>query len=180
MNNRVLLHEASAMACAIEQVADSIISEFGADGLADVALLGIYKSGVPLAGRIAEVIRQRTGRALQIGTLDISMYRDDFGQRSALPLIRETEIPFDVDAAKLILVDDVLHTGRTVRAAIEAIFRQGRPKAIQLAVMIDRGHRELPIRPDFVGKNIPTAKTEKVLVKVEGIDGETSVSLYSL
>ena len=175
MNNRVLLHEASAMACAIEQVADSIISEFGADGLADVALLGIYKSGVPLAGRIAEVIRQRTGRALQIGTLDISMYRDDFGQRSALPLIRETEIPFDVDAAKLILVDDVLSTGRTIRAALDAVTDYGRPALIRLAVLIDRGGVEYPIRADYAGWTVQVNNDRKIVVEFSEEDGADGV-----
>ena len=115
MDNRVLLRNAEDMLQAINKVADSIISEFGKDGLDNVALVGLYKAGVPLAKRLAEVIRQRTGAVLEFGTLDISMYRDDFGQRTALPLIRETEIPFDVDNARLILVDDVLLGGPQIQ-----------------------------------------------------------------
>ena len=149
----------------------------GTEGL---CLLGIKRRGVPLAMMLSENLRRFEGAEIPVGYIDISHYRDDRETPAAPEAAATCSIPCRLEETTVILVDDVLHTGRTVRAAIEAIFRQGRPKAIQLAVLIDRGHRELPIRPDFVGKNIPTAKTEKVLVKVEGIDGETSVSLYSL
>lgn len=149
----------------------------GTEGL---CLLGIKRRGVPLAMMLSENLRRFEGADIPVGYIDISHYRDDRETPAAPEAAATCSIPCRLEETTVILVDDVLHTGRTVRAAIEAIFRQGRPKAIQLAVLIDRGHRELPIRPDFVGKNIPTAKTEKVLVKVEGIDGETSVSLYSL
>ncbi|MBR4067732.1 MAG: bifunctional pyr operon transcriptional regulator/uracil phosphoribosyltransferase PyrR [Clostridia bacterium] len=149
----------------------------GAEGL---CLLGIKRRGVPLAQMLKENILRFEQVDVPVGHIDISHFRDD--REGALPpeASADCHIPCKLEETTVILVDDVLHTGRTVRAAIEAIFRQGRPKAIRLAVLIDRGHRELPFRPDFVGKNIPTAKNEKVFVKLEEIDGETGVSLYSL
>ena len=179
MNNRVLLHNAAEMSQAVNSIADSIISEFGSDGLSDVALVGLYKAGVPLARRIANVIKQRTGVDLQFGTLDISMYRDDFGQRTALPLIRETEIPFDIDRARLILVDDVLSTGRTIRAALDAVTDYGRPALIRLAVLVDRGGVEYPIRADYIGWTVQCEADRKILVEFseeEGSDGVYTVA----
>lgn len=175
MDNRVLLKNAEEMSQAINLVADSIISEFGADNLDDVALVGLYKAGVPLARRIAGVIKQRTGVELAAGTLDISMYRDDFGQRTALPLIRETEIPFDVDNARLILVDDVLSTGRTIRAALDAVTDYGRPALIRLAVLVDRGGVEYPIRADYTGWSIELGSDRKILVEFSEEDGADGV-----
>ena len=175
MNNRILLRNAEEMLQAINAVADSIISEFGKDGLQNVALVGLYKAGVPLSKRIAEVIRQRTGVVLQSGTLDISMYRDDFGQRTALPLIRETDISFDVDNARVILVDDVLSTGRTIRAALDAITDYGRPALIRLAVLIDRGGVEYPIRADYVGWELNCGADRKILVEFSEEDGADGV-----
>ncbi len=148
----------------------------GTDGL---CLLGVKRRGVPLAQMLAENIRRFEQMEVPVGHIDIAHFRDD-RSADAPPTAVDCHIPCKLEETTVILVDDVLHTGRTVRAAIEAIFRHGRPKAIRLAVLIDRGHRELPFRPDFVGKNIPTAKNEKVSVKVEEIDGETSVKLYSL
>lgn len=175
MDNRKLLRNAEAMAQAAAAIADDIISEFSAGELQDVALVGLYKAGVPLARRIADVIRQRTGVELKFGTLDISMYRDDFGQRTALPLIRETEIPFDVDGARLILVDDVLSTGRTIRAALDAVTDYGRPALIRLAVLVDRGGVEYPIRADYVGWSIECAADRKILVEFSEEDGNDGV-----
>ena len=175
LNNRKLLRNAGEMAQAVGLIADSIISEFSAGDLQNVALVGLYKAGVPLASRIAEVIRQRTGVQLQFGTLDISMYRDDFGQRTALPLIRETEIPFDVDGAQLILVDDVLSTGRTIRAALDAVTDYGRPALIRLAVLVDRGGVEYPIRADYVGWSIKCDAGRKRLVEFNEEDGNDGV-----
>lgn len=183
MNNRILLRNADEMSQAVNSIADSIIGEFGSDGLSDVALVGLYKAGVPLARRIAEVIRQRTGVILQFGTLDISMYRDDFGQRTALPLIRETEIPFDVDRARLILVDDVLSTGRTIRAALDAVTDYGRPALIRLAVLVDRGGVEYPIRADYIGWSMKCEANRKILVEFceeEGADGVYEVAWQRL
>jgi pyrimidine operon attenuation protein/uracil phosphoribosyltransferase len=130
---------------------------------------------VPLAARIAAEIKERTGVELECGTLDISMYRDDFGQRTALPLIRETEIPFDVDGARLILVDDVLSTGRTIRAALDAVTDYGRPALIRLAVLVDRGGVEYPIRADYVGWTLEVQSDRKVLVEFKEEDGADGV-----
>ena len=175
MNNRILLRNDEEMRQAVNSVADSIISEFGKDGLKNMALVGLYKACVPLAKRIAEVIRQRTGVVLSFGTLDISMYRDDFGQRTALPLIRETDIPFDVDNARLILVDDVLSTGRTIRAALDAVTDYGRPALIRLAVLVDRGGVEYPIRADYIGWTLSCGADRKILVEFSEEDGADGV-----
>lgn len=149
-------------------------------GTEKLCLLGIKRRGVPLAQMLKENLFRFEQVDVPVGHIDISPFRDDREGTMPPEAAADCHIPCKLEETTVILVDDVLHTGRTVRAAIEAIFRQGRPKAIRLAVLIDRGHRELPFRPDFVGKNIPTAKSEKISVKVEEIDGETSVSLYSL
>jgi len=149
-------------------------------GVDNLCLLGIKRRGVPLAKMLAENIRRFENVDVPVGYIDIAQFRDDLAETAPPSAAADCMIPCRLDETTVILVDDVIHTGRTVRAAIEAIFRQGRPRAIQLAVLIDRGHRELPLRPDFVGKNIPTAKAEIVSVKVDEIDGETSVGLYSL
>lgn len=149
----------------------------GTEGL---CLLGIKRRGVPLARMLADNLKRFADADVPVGHIDISHFRDDRGEITPPLTAADCHIPCRLEDTTIILVDDVLHTGRTVRAAIEAIFRQGRPKAIRLAVLIDRGHRELPFRPDFVGKNLPTAKNEKVVVRVEEIDGETGVGLYSL
>ena len=146
----------------------------GAQGL---CLVGIRRRGVPLAARLRENLRRFEGTEVPLGLVDISLYRDDLTELDDAPVRGESEIPFPVTGKTVILVDDVIYTGRTARAASEAIFHFGRPKAIQLAVLIDRGHRELPIRPDYVGKNIPTSHAEVVKVLVEEIDGETGVRL---
>ena len=144
-------------------------------GTFDLVLVGIRSRGVPLAHRLADFIKQQEGIAIPVGILDITFYRDDLSLISAQPVIHRTEIPLNITAKKVILVDDVLFTGRTVRAALDALMDLGRPSVIQLAVLIDRGHRELPIRADFAGKNVPTAKREIVQVKLKEIDGEDKV-----
>lgn len=144
-------------------------------GIADLVLVGIRTRGVPLANRLAEFITQHEGAAIPVGVLDITFYRDDLSLVSSQPVIHRTEIPVNITKKRIILVDDVLYTGRTVRAALDALMDLGRPSNIQLAVLIDRGHRELPIRADFVGKNVPTAKREVVQVKLREIDGEDRV-----
>lgn len=149
-------------------------------GTEKLCLLGIKRRGVPLAHMLRENLLRFEQVDVPVGHIDISHFRDDREDVVPPGATADCLIPCKLEETTVILVDDVLHTGRTVRAAIEAIFRHGRPKAIRLAVLIDRGHRELPFRPDFVGKNIPTAKSEKISVKVEEIDGETGVSLYSL
>ena len=147
-------------------------------GTKDLVLLGIRRRGVALAAMLRDNFLRLGERNISLGSIDISLYRDDLSELSALPRTGKSEIPCDLTGKIVILVDDVIYTGRTVRAAIEAIFDAGRPRAIQLAVLIDRGHRELPIRPDYVGKNIPTSHTEVVSVMVNEYDGKTGVCLY--
>ena len=149
-------------------------------GVSNLVLLGIHRRGMPLAEMLQENIARFEGRDVPVGSIDISLYRDDLSELSDTPAEGASVIPCDITGKTVILVDDVIYTGRTVRAAIEAVFHYGRPKSIQLAVLIDRGHRELPVRPDYVGKNIPTSHTELVSVMVQQYDGETGVRLYQL
>jgi pyrimidine operon attenuation protein/uracil phosphoribosyltransferase len=142
------------------------------------ALIGIHRRGVPVARRLAAQIADFDGREIPVGELDISFYRDDIGQlRESAPVVHSSSIDFSIDEHVVVLVDDVLYTGRTVRAAIDALFDFGRPPAVQLAVLADRGHRELPIRPDFVGKNLPTSSDERVNVRVEELDGVDEIAI---
>lgn len=141
----------------------------------DLVVVGIHRRGVTLAERISKMIEEIKGKKLPTGTLDITLYRDDLTRIAYQPVVRNTNILFPIDDKKVVLVDDVLYTGRTVRAAIDALIDFGRPKKIELAVLIDRGHRELPIRADYVGKNIPTSPGEMVEVKVEELDGTDEV-----
>ena len=149
-------------------------------GVSDVVLVGIQRRGVPLSRMICENILKIEGVKPLIGILDITLYRDDLSLTADHPVINSTDIPFGITHKHVILVDDVLYTGRTVRAAIEALMDLGRPKTIQLAVLIDRGHRELPIRSDYVGKNLPTSQTEIVCVNTVENDGKSGVDLYSI
>ncbi|MGD0943340.1 MAG: bifunctional pyr operon transcriptional regulator/uracil phosphoribosyltransferase PyrR [Acidimicrobiales bacterium] len=137
-------------------------------GLSDVAVVGLQTGGVPLAERLAAMLEEIEGTAVPLGSIDVAFYRDDIGLRPVLPE-EVTDLPFDITGRVVVLVDDVLFTGRTVRAALEALAARGRAGAVQLAVMIDRGHRELPIRPDFVGKNLPTRRDELVEVSEQGV-----------
>lgn len=141
----------------------------------DLVVVGIHRRGVTLAERISKMIEEIEGKKLPTGTLDITLYRDDLTRIAYQPVVRNTNILFPIDDKKVVLVDDVLYTGRTVRAAIDALIDFGRPKKIELVVLIDRGHRELPIRADYVGKNIPTSPGEMVEVKVEELDGTDEV-----
>lgn len=144
-------------------------------GVNDVVLVGIIKRGREIAARIAKEIFSIEGECVPVGSLDITYYRDDLSSNNKQPVINATNIPFDINDKNVILVDDVIYTGRTVRAAIDALFRKGRPRTVQLAVIVDRGLRELPFRPDFVGKNIPTSHSEKVRVLISEEDGEDGV-----
>ncbi len=144
-------------------------------GTTDLALVGIRRRGVPLAKRLAERIMDIEGHRVPVGILDITLYRDDLTTLAHQPLVRSTEIPFQVEGKIVILVDDVIYTGRTIRAALGALIDLGRPQVIQLAVLIDRGHRELPIRADYVGKNVPTSKKEVISVRLQEFDGEERV-----
>ncbi len=147
-------------------------------GTKDLVLLGILTRGLPMAKRIRDNIKKIEGVEIPLGSLDITLYRDDLTEIADMPEAKLTEIGFSVKDKNVILCDDVLFTGRTVRAAIESVLKLGRPKTIQLAVLVDRGHRELPIRADYVGKNIPTSLNEIVSVKFNETDGENCVKLY--
>lgn len=148
----------------------------GTDG---ICLVGIRTRGVPLAFRLAENIERITGAKIPVGELDITLYRDDLSTVAPDPVVSTTEVGFSLIGKTVILVDDVIYTCRTARAALDAVMALGRPARVQLAVLIDRGHSELPIRPNFVGKNIPTAKNEIISVRLEEIDGENCVELYT-
>ena len=140
-----------------------------------LALVGIHSRGVPLAKRLAEKIRAFTGAKIPVGVLDITLYRDDLHPEARQPRVTGSHVPFDLSEMTVVLVDDVVYTGRTVRAAMDALIDLGRPACIRLAALIDRGHRELPIRPDCVGKNVPTKRTERISVRVREMDGEDAV-----
>ena len=149
-------------------------------GVDNLLLVGIRRRGEPIARRIQANIEEIEGVTVPSGSIDIRFYRDDLTALSESPQVRRTELPFDVTDRDVVLVDDVLYTGRTARAAIEAVFSCGRPRSIQFAVLVDRGHRELPIRADFVGKNIPTSRSELVEVRLPEYDGETGVFLMDM
>lgn len=158
---------------AIMRIAHEIVEKN--KGTVNLCVVGIRNRGVYLARRIAENIKKIEGADIPAGALDITLYRDDLALASGQPLVRKTEIDFDINDKNLVLVDDVLYTGRTIRAALDALIDFGRPKSIQLAVLVDRGHRELPIRADFVGKNIPTSDRESVEVCLQESDGSDGV-----
>ncbi|HOX24936.1 MAG TPA: bifunctional pyr operon transcriptional regulator/uracil phosphoribosyltransferase PyrR [Candidatus Krumholzibacteria bacterium] len=145
------------------------------NGTRDLVILGIQRRGVPLAGLLQEAIKAVEGVTVPMGAIDITFYRDDLSRLGPSPRVATTEMPMDVTEKVVILVDDVLYTGRTVRAALDVIMDWGRPRAIQLAVLVDRGHRELPIRPDYVGKNVPTSQKEIIKVRVMEFDGKQEV-----
>lgn len=147
-------------------------------GTQDLVLIGLLSRGYPLARRLAAAIREFEGVEIPVGSLDIGLYRDDVTRRSAPPPVRPSDIPVSIDGKTVVLVDDVLFTGRSIRAAMDALLDFGRPARIRLAVLIDRGHREVPIRPDFVGKNIPTALVQDVRVRLAETDGEDSVHVF--
>ncbi len=146
-------------------------------GVEDLALIGVRRRGVPIAKRIARTLREITGHDVPTGALDITLYRDDLMRHAVgpQPVVRRTEIQFSIDNRKILLVDDVLYTGRTTRAALDALIDFGRPKAIQLIVLVDRGHRELPIKADYVGKNLPTSLKQSIQVRLQEIDGADEV-----
>ena len=147
-------------------------------GCDTLCLIGIQRRGVPLAQRLAENIRSFSDISIEVGSLDITLYRDDLNGLPTDPIVGSTKIDFPIKDKTVVLVDDVIYTGRTVRAALDAVMKQERPQRIQLAVLIDRGHRELPIRGDFVGKNLPTSRKEVVAVFVPEIDGDMGVAIY--
>lgn len=170
---RVRVLDAASIDRSLSRIAHEVL-ERNKD-LAAVGLVGVQTRGVPLARRLAERLGAIEGHAPPVGVLDINLYRDDLTRIADHPVLRRTEIPFNLDDAIVILVDDVLFTGRTVRAALDALMDLGRPRQIQLAVLIDRGHRELPVRADFVGKNLPTSTSERVDVRLTETDGDDEV-----
>lgn len=169
------LVDEAGLAHTITRLAHEIIEKNR--GLEGLALVGMQTRGVHLAKRLRERIREIEGSAPPLGSLDVTFYRDDWRLKLKQPEVQATDIDFDIHGVNLVLVDDVLYTGRTVRAALDALMDLGRPARIQLAVLVDRGHRELPIRPDFVGKNVPTSIGEEVRVKMSEVDGEDAVWL---
>ena len=176
-----LVLDAEAIDRTLSRIAHEII-ERNPD-LDEVALVGIHTRGVPLARRLRRLIEDRAGTSVPLGAVDITFHRDDVSVRGgeaplhAQPVVRATELDFPPEGTTCILVDDVLYTGRTIRAAVEALFDYGRPARVQLAVLVDRGHRELPIRPDYVGKNIPTSQDQRVNVRLAEVDGHDEVTI---
>ncbi len=167
--------DAARIRRALIRIAHEIVERnAGTDRL---AVIGIQTRGVPLAKRIGEAIAEMEGCAVDVGSIDATMYRDDAGKLGVSARVEPTSIPFNLDGRTVVLVDDVLYTGRTIRSALDALIDLGRPAAVQLAVLVDRGHRELPIRADYVGKNVPTAKTQNVRVAVEEVDGTDTVEI---
>jgi pyrimidine operon attenuation protein/uracil phosphoribosyltransferase len=169
------LMDAEAVSTALRRIAHELLENNTATQ--NLAIVGIRTRGVPIAERLATLIEEICQRRPEVGFLDINLYRDDLSMIADHPVLRKTEIPFNVDATGLVLVDDVLFTGRTVRAALDALMDLGRPAWVQLAVLVDRGHRELPIKADYVGKNIPTSREQVVEVRIEEIDAKDEVVL---
>jgi pyrimidine operon attenuation protein / uracil phosphoribosyltransferase len=170
MSNSILIMDGEAMTRALRRIAHEIL-EHNPDPAA-FCLVGIPSRGVELARRLADLIEAIEGRRPELGSIDVSMHRDDLRIRNTLTSVRETRLPLDLEELTVVLVDDVLFTGRTCRAAMDAISSFGRPARIQFAVLLDRGHRELPIRPDYVGKNLPTSREERVRVRLQNVDTE--------
>ena len=176
MGFKASLMDEQAVTRALKRISHEILEKnHGADNL---CLIGIMRRGLPIAKIIASNIEAIEGTRVEVGALDITFYRDDLTLDNPDPVLHKTDIPFDIEGKKVVLVDDVLYTGRTARAAMDALMKIGRASAIQLAVLIDRGHRELPIRGDYVGKNVPTSQSERIYVKIPPFDDITAVELY--
>ena len=171
-----VLMDAAAVGRALKRISHEILEKN--NGCKDMCIIGIKRRGIPLAQIIADNIYNIEGIKVPCGELDITFYRDDLTSISSDPVINSTNIPFDINGKTVILVDDVLYTGRTARAGLDALAHNGRAAAVQLAVLIDRGHRELPIRGDYVGKNVPTSKSEMIAVEIPPFDTEMSVKIF--
>ncbi|WP_157048987.1 bifunctional pyr operon transcriptional regulator/uracil phosphoribosyltransferase PyrR [Syntrophomonas palmitatica] len=178
LRDKTQIMDAVAMKRALTRISHEIIERN--KGVDNLVLVGIRRRGGPLAARLAERIEEIEGVKIPVGILDITLYRDDLTLLAAQPQVHRTEVNFDVNDKTIVLVDDVLFTGRTVRAAMDALIDLGRPKSIELAVLVDRGHRELPIKADFIGKNVPTARQEIISVMVEEIDGQDGVTIQEI
>jgi len=160
---------------AVVRISHEIVEKHA--GTADLVLVGVQRRGVPIAQRLSDAIADFEGERPPVGALDITFHRDDLARLGESPVVKGTELPFEIEGRTVVLVDDVLYTGRTVRAALDALREFGRPRAVRLAVLVDRGHRELPIRADHVGKNVPTSRDEVVRVRLREVDGEDAVDL---
>ena len=171
MSDKVVLDDED-MRRTLVRISHEIVEKTGGSGL---AVVGIHRRGAVLAQRVRDLVAELVGEPIPLGDIDISFYRDDVATRSSQPTVHASHIEFPIEGMTVVLVDDVLYTGRTARAGIDALFDYGRPARVQLAVVADRGHRELPIRPDYVGKNLPTAASERVFVRVEELDGVDEV-----
>jgi len=176
--DKTVLMDTEGIRRALTRIAHEIVEKN--KGVDNVVLVGIRTRGVPIAERLAENIEKIEGQKPPVGVLDITLYRDDLSTLAYQPIVRPTELPVDITGKIVVLVDDVLYTGRTIRAALDAVIDNGRPKTIQLAVLVDRGHRELPIRADFVGKNVPTSSKEVVSVQLQSTDEAENVILREI
>ncbi|MCI7331415.1 MAG: bifunctional pyr operon transcriptional regulator/uracil phosphoribosyltransferase PyrR [Selenomonadaceae bacterium] len=178
LTDKTILMDADGIRRALVRISHEIVERN--KGVENIVIVGIRTRGVPIAERLTETISKIEGKRPPVGVLDITLYRDDLSMLAYQPIVHPTELPVDITGKTVVLVDDVLYTGRTIRAALDALIDMGRPKAIQLAVLIDRGHRELPIRADFVGKNVPTSSREVVSVQLQGTDGSEKVVIREI
>ena len=178
MKIKTEIMDANSISRTLKRLAHEILEHN--KGVESLALVGIRDRGDSLARRLHALIQEIEGKAVPIGVLDITLYRDDFRRFSEKPVLQGTEIGFDITNQKVVLIDDVLYTGRTIRAALDALIDMGRPSQIQLAVLVDRGHREFPIKADYVGKNIPTSSGEEVQVRLQEVDGEDGVVILEV
>ncbi|WP_462331726.1 bifunctional pyr operon transcriptional regulator/uracil phosphoribosyltransferase PyrR [Schwartzia sp. (in: firmicutes)] len=176
--DKTMLMDGDAIRRALTRISHEIVEKN--KGIEDLVLVGIRTRGVPIAERIADEIEKIEGKRPLVGVLDITLYRDDLSTMAYQPVLKSTQIPGDISGKSVVLTDDVLYTGRTIRAALDALIDMGRPHIIQLAVLIDRGHRELPIRADYVGKNVPTSAHETISVELNELDGDEKVMLKEI